>query len=156
MHPLGFCFVRKAGRIAIRCTEDSRYWIEEGKKVVVHEKGVWLAEIYQVLKPPHEDFRRESRLPITSTCISYLNHVSRELSTTRKWKGCHGRGHSVKLKIRIRPQQTSGRKSSLSRPRQPFETHLKLSLKLSERLKMSFHVQPIAIRKVLLQRSPTV
>jgi len=52
----------------------------------------------------------------------------------------------VKLKIQIRPQQTSGRKSSLNRPRQPFETRLKLSLKLSERLKISFHVQPRATR----------
>lgn len=123
---------------------------------MVHEKGVWLAEIYQVLKPLHEDFRRESRLPITSTCISYLNHVSRELSTTQKWKGCHGKGHSVRLKIQIPGQQTSGRKSSLSRQRQPSETRLKLSLKLSERLKISIHVQPRAIRRVLLQRSPTV
>jgi hypothetical protein len=39
---------------------------------------------------------------------------------------------------------TSGRKSSLSRQKQPFETRLKLSLKLSERLKISIHVQPRA------------
>lgn len=51
---------------------------------MVRGKGVWLADMYQVLQPPHEDLRRESRLSITSTYISYLNHVSRELSTTRK------------------------------------------------------------------------